>query len=166
MRWPTSTAAPSSWSWPSPTCTRCGSSRRTCARRSPSGCAATRSFLCGNQHHVDGVGAGNLVSTQATPRQRHRPHDTIGADDHAARGRHGLGPAEEQEQADDHGVRAGRPLREMARPVRPLTVQTMSKAPPPVPRARGVGSVMYTFTSMCTLVLKTRTRAQTQLNFT
>ena len=83
----------------------------------------------------------NLVSTQATPRQRHRPHDTHGADDHAARGRHGLGPAEEQEQADDHGVRAGRPLREMARPVRPLTVQTLSKAPPPVPRARGAQEV-------------------------
>ena len=83
----------------------------------------------------------NLVSTQATPRQRHRPHDTHGADDHAARGRHGLGPAEEQEQADDLGVRAGRPLREMARPVRPLTVQTLSKAPPPVPRARGAQEV-------------------------
>ena len=69
--------------------------------------------------------------TQATPRQRHRPHDTHGADDHAARGRHGLGPAEEQEQADGHGVRAGRPLREVARPVRPLILS---------------GSVMYTCT--------------------
>ena len=84
----------------------------------------------------------NLVSTQATPRQRHRPHDTHGADDHAARGRHGLGPAEEQEQADDLGVRAGRPLREMARPVRPLTVQTLSKAPPPVPRGLGRAGIV------------------------
>ena len=82
-----------------------------------------------------------LISTQATPRQRHRPHDPIGADDHSARGRHGLGPAEEQEQADDHGVRAGRPLREVARPVRPVTVQTLSKAPSPVPRARGAQEV-------------------------
>ena len=81
----------------------------------------------------------NLISTQATPRQRHRPHDTIGADDHAARGRHGLGPAEEQEQADDHGVRAGRPLREVARPVRPLILS----CPNPVQSA---GSVMYTCT--------------------